>query len=175
MRLEQWPTKTLTIPLWSLSCAGPSAYFCCWNSPWFWLLCLPISCHCSSACVDFCWRYSSQDRPTKILNTLPWLLSCTDTLVCWNSPWWCSCEHFMTINACHVATLMLESGKQWQPEGIQVIGMSCKLAAYNYKGSLWMRLEYELVEPNRVCPSIHKVRIRHDTRSVVATWTNTSL
>ena len=137
--------------------------------------CLPISCHCSNARFDFCWQYSSQDRPTKILNTLPWLLSCTDTLVCWNSPWWRSCEHFMTTNVRHVATLMLESGKQWQPEGIQVIGMSCKPATYNYKGSLWMRLEYVWVEPNRVCPSIHKVRIRHDTMSVVATWTNTSL
>jgi len=32
-----------------------------------------------ASCFDDCWWYSSQERPTKILTTLPWLLSCTDT------------------------------------------------------------------------------------------------
>ena len=38
----------------------------------------------------------------------------------------------------------------------------------NYTG-LGMRLEYELVDANRVCPGIHKVRVGPATRSVVAT------
>jgi len=32
-----------------------------------------------------------------------------------------------------------------------------------------MRLEYKLVDANRVCPGIHKVRVGPDTSSVVAT------
>ena len=46
------------------------------------------------------------------------------------------------------------------------------LAAYNYKGCLWMRLEYELVKAKKVCPFIHRVRVRPATRSVVATHIN---
>ena len=32
-----------------------------------------------------------------------------------------------------------------------------------------MKLEYELVNVNRVCPGIHKARLRPATRSAVAT------
>jgi len=35
-----------------------------------------------------------------------------------------------------------------------------------------MRLEYELVDANRVYSGIHKIRIGPATRSAVATWTN---
>jgi len=40
-----------------------------------------------------------------------------------------------------------------------LIETSCKLATYNYTGSLWARHEYELVDGNRVCPGIHRVRL----------------
>ena len=96
------------------------------------------------------------------------------TLACWNSPRWRSCEHLKIScipSGCHCLPDSSVKVATWRV----LIGMSRKPAAYNYKGSLWMRLEYEWVEPNRICPSIHKVRIRHDTMSVVATWTNTSL
>ena len=49
-----------------------------------------------------------------------------------------------------------------------LIGMSHKLAAYSYTGSLWTRLEYKLVDGNRVYPGV-RVRVRPATRSAVAT------
>ena len=49
------------------------------------------------------------------------------------------------------------------------IGMKHTLVAYNYKSSLCMRLEYKLVDANRVCPGIHKVRVKPATWSMVAT------
>jgi len=33
-----------------------------------------------------------------------------------------------------------------------------------------MKLEYELVDANRVCQGIQKVRVEPATRSVIATW-----
>ena len=49
--------------------------------------------------------------------------------------------------------------------------VACALmAVYNDTVSLWMRLEYELVDGNRVCPGIHKVRGRPATRSAVDTY-----
>ena len=50
--------------------------------------------------------------------------------------------------------------------------MSRKLAAYNCMSSLVLSttLEYELVDANRVCQGIQKVRVAPATRSAVATW-----
>ena len=51
-----------------------------------------------------------------------------------------------------------------------LIGMSHKLAAYSYTGSLWTRLEYKLVDGNRVYPGIRcQGQSKPATRSVVAT------
>ena len=52
-----------------------------------------------------------------------------------------------------------------------LIGMSHKLAAYNYTSSLVIStmLEYELVDANQVCQRIQKVRVEPATRSAVAT------
>ena len=36
---------------------------------------------------------------------------------------------------------------------------SHKLTPYNYTWSLWMKLEYKLVDANRVCPDVCKVRV----------------
>jgi len=46
----------------------------------------------------------------------------------------------------------------------------CALIGTSYcTGRLWTRLEHELVDANRVCPGIHKVRVGPATRSAVAT------
>ena len=54
-----------------------------------------------------------------------------------------------------------------------LIGMCHKLTAYNYTSSLapLNDAEYELVDANRFCPGIQKVRVEPATRSVVATQT----
>ena len=44
----------------------------------------------------------------------------------------------------------------------------------HYTGSLWMRHEYELVDANRVCPGIQKVRVGLATRNLVAIRTHTN-
>ena len=51
-----------------------------------------------------------------------------------------------------------------------LIGTSHKTSTYNCMGSLWTRLEYKLVDGNRVWPGIHRVRVGPATRSAVATW-----
>jgi len=52
-----------------------------------------------------------------------------------------------------------------------LIGMSRKLATYNYMSSLvlWTTLEYKLVDANEVCQGIQKVRVEPATRSAVVT------
>jgi len=40
-----------------------------------------------------------------------------------------------------------------------LIGASPEQHCLHYKGSLWTRLEYELVDAKRVCPGIHKIRV----------------
>ena len=66
--------------------------------------------------------------------------------------WWsCECYNIFYLFFCLQLLSWLEE------HGCHVtcalIGMSCKLAAYSYKGSLWMRLEYEPVDTSRVCPA----------------------
>ena len=55
-----------------------------------------------------------------------------------------------------------------------LIGTSRKLAGYNYTNSLvlWMMLECQLVDANRVCQCIQKVRVEPATRSA---WTTRRL
>ena len=52
-----------------------------------------------------------------------------------------------------------------------LIGTGHKLATYNYTSSLalWMTLEYDLMDANRVCQGIQKVIVEPATRSAVAT------
>jgi len=69
-----------------------------------------------ASCFDDCWWYSSQERPTKILTILPWLLSCTDTYMYMPKPtlvvklnnFWFPSGHHCLLNSksmvvtCHV-------------------------------------------------------------------------
>ena len=50
-------------------------------------------------------------------------------------------------------------------------GYCALIGTHHYTGSLWTRPDYELVDANRVCSGIHKVRVGPATRSAVATST----
>ena len=54
-----------------------------------WALCLLSTTIAQAPCFAVRWQYSSLERPTKILTTLPQLPL---TFTCQNSPWWGSCE-----------------------------------------------------------------------------------
>jgi len=107
--------------------------FWCWNSPWWWSyehICLPINRYCPScpASTIVGSSYSSQDRPTNILNSL---LHCRDChhalmLTCQNSPWWWSCEH--TIN--FLVSFWLLDLNNMVVTSCALIGMRCRLTTY---------------------------------------------
>ena len=74
------------------------------------------------------------------------------TLRCQNPPWWRSCEYYNNFLPTLWPPLLLLP--QLEQHSCHV---SCTLIRTN---SIWTRLEYELVDANRVCQGIHIVRVR---------------
>jgi len=75
--LTEQPTKFLTMIV--ISHVLTQTYNLVLNSPCFSsfdCFCLPVGCHRSSARFNFRWQYSSQERPMKVLTTLPWMQPC---------------------------------------------------------------------------------------------------
>ena len=117
--------------------------FWCWNSPCWW----SYECFCFSSTAiahdqvphfDNHWQYSSQERPTKILTTLPWLPMHIDANVPSSPGWWgCVC--------CNSLCLTLTA-------------IACSFQ------TTWSLNEYWMHAENRVCPSIHEVREGPATR-----------
>ena len=83
---------------------------------------------------------------------------------CRNSPLWQCCER---CNNVLFSFWLPWLARTWSIEQCShdaagtLIGTSRKLAAYNYTSSLtlWMMLEYKLVDANRVCQGIQNVRV----------------
>ena len=104
--------------------------------------------NCLSTCFDLGWQYNTKERPTNILATLPWLLSCTKSL--------CA----KTYPGGEVVSAVIFILFFWPPLLVQLeqhvimwcalIEMSCKLPAHNYKDSLW---KYKMVNANWICPA----------------------
>ena len=95
-------------------------------------------------------------------------------LTCQNSPLWQRCESCNNVClrfGCHGSLELDQLNSVVIHVTCMLIGMSRTLAAYNYTSSLalWTMLEYELVDANRVCQGIQKVRVEPATRSAVAT------
>jgi len=88
------------------------------------------------------------------------------TPMCRNSPWWWSCERCTNFFVFLLAAISCSTGHY-----VMYKQLSHQLA-YNYTGSLWTRLENELVDVNRVFLVIHLVRVGPATRSAVATCNN---
>ena len=84
------------------------------------------------------------------------------TLRCWNLPWWWSCE--CCPSGCYCS---------FDTDSMDVT--SCVLMKLPTLSSLWTRFEYELVDVNRGCSVIPKVRVRPATRSAIATHYNQSI
>jgi len=83
---------------------------------------------------DIYWQYRSQERPTKILTTLPWWLQlCTDTYMTkLNLVVVSAVMIFCFPSGCHCSLDTNSMVITWRA----LIGMNHKLAAYNYTGSL---------------------------------------
>ena len=68
-------------------------------------------------------------------------------------------------------SLELDRSTLWSSRDMCVNWNEPQATAYNYTSTLalWTALEYELVDANRVCQGIQKVRVGPATRSAVAT------
>ena len=86
-------------------------------------------------------------------------------LMCWNSPLWQCCGHCNNVLSSFLPSWVDQSNSVV----IMWIGISLKLAAYNYMSSLalWTTVKYELVDANG---GIQKARLEPATRSAVTTW-----
>ena len=101
-------------------------------------------------------------------------------LMCRNSPLWQRCEYYNNVLSSFWPPWL---ARTWSIEQhghhmtCALIGMSRKLAAFNYTSRLvlWTTLEYKLVDVNGVCQRIQKVRVEPATRSAVATWSSNKL
>lgn len=111
--------------------------------------CLPMDQHCLNTQPDYHGQYSSQETPTKILSVVRSDHHCALTVSCRKSPW------RQVVSA--TVSYCLPSGSHFSLDSNSmaikwVIGTCHKLATYNHTGSLWTRLNYELVDAKRVCP-----------------------
>ena len=113
--------------------------------------------------LRFCWQHSFQERQTKTLTQH--CHECRSALTLRTE------IHLggKVVNA--VINIWFLLGAHGHHMLCALIGTSHKPSSYlHYAGSLWMRLEYELVAANSVYPVVHNGRVRPATRSVVATY-----
>ena len=91
-------------------------------------------------------------------------------LTCRNSPLWQRCERCNNVLTSLWAP-RLDQLTACRHVTCALIGTSRELAAYNYTSglALSMKLENELVDANKVCQGIQKVRVEPATRSAIAT------
>jgi len=109
--------------------------------------CLPVDHHCSSAPLQYLLEVQLSGRLTKILTTLPWLPSCTDT--CQTHPGG-EVVNTAIIFFLFLATIAHLIQTEWSSCALN--WTRCRIAAY----ILWAAFEQGL---NTVCPGIHKVRV----------------
>ena len=133
----------------------------------FECFCLAIGHHCSSARLNCHWHYSSQEGPWRF-----WLhchgCRCVQTLMCQNSPWWRWCERNNNFLSSFWTPLLIQLKQHGRRVACALIGMSRKLAAYNYTGSLEQGLIWACGWKQSL-PRYPQGQTKGATRSAIAT------
>ena len=144
----EWPIEIPITPLWLLLCTDLNIWFWCLGGGVLVNYYVFQSAQASTSSYIICWRYSSQERPMKIL---PWSVVMH----------WCICAEAHPGGKVVSAVMALSSGRHCLLDSNSMvvtwrvlIGMCHKLVACNYMGNLW---EYELVDANRVCPGLTRL------------------